>query len=111
MRGSQTSTAWQRGDDAGSPTKGLEAFSMVWGGWLVSQEWWRKELWRTISPDGTTFEQYLQRRRGSFRADANDYMLQARTWQQHDVGGTPGFGGDVDLALRSIKGRVLYTPS
>ena len=106
-----TDPAWQAGDYTAPPTKGLEAFSMVWAGWLYSQEWWRQELWRTISPAGTTFEQYLQRRRGSFRADANDYILQARTWQRHDVGATPGFGGDVERALRSIKARVLYMPS
>jgi homoserine O-acetyltransferase len=106
-----TDPSWQNGDYAAPPTKGLEAFSMVWAGWLYSQEWWRKELWRTISPQETTFEQYLERRRRSFRADANDYILQARTWQQHDVGGTPGFGGDVERALGSIKVRVLYMPS
>src|SRR6185295_7601059 len=89
-----TDPAWQAGDYAAPPTKGLEAFSMVWAGWLYSQEWWRKELWRMISPAGTTFDQYLERRRGSFRADANDYILQARMWQRHDVGGTPGFDGD-----------------
>jgi homoserine O-acetyltransferase len=27
------------------------------------------------------------------------------------VGGTPGFGGDVERALRAIKVRVLYMPS
>jgi homoserine O-acetyltransferase/O-succinyltransferase len=106
-----TDPAWQGGDYSSPPTKGLEAFSMVWTGWLYSQEWWRKEMWRTIAPEGTTFEQYVQRRRGSFRADANDYLLQARTWQRHDVGSTPGFGGDVERALRSIKVRVLYMPS
>ena len=106
-----TDPAWQGGDYASPPAKGLEAFSMVWAGWLYSQEWWRKELWRTIAPEGTTFDQYLQRRRGSFRADANDYILQARTWQRHDVGTTPGFGGDVERALKSIKVRVLYLPS
>ena len=74
-----TDPAWQNGDYRAPPTKGLEAFSMVWAGWLYSQEWWRKELWRT--------------------------------WQRHDVGGTPGFGGDVERALRSIKVRVLYMPS
>ena len=106
-----TDPTWQGGDYTAPPAKGLEAFSMVWAGWLYSQEWWRQELWRTISPAGTTFEQYVQRRRGSFRADANDYILQARTWQRHDVGETPGFGGDVAKALGSIKARVLYMPS
>ncbi len=106
-----TDPAWQDGNYTQPPAKGLQAFGMVWAGWLYSQEWWRRELWRTITPPDTTFEQYVERRRNSFRADANDYILQARTWQRHDVGTTPGFGGDVEKALRSIKVRVLYMPS
>ena len=33
------------------------------------------------------------------------------TWEQHDVGGTAGFGGDLPKALGSIKAQVLYMPS
>ncbi len=106
-----TDPAWQNGDYATPPTKGLEAFGMVWAGWLYSQEWWRRELWRTKTPAGTTFDQAWQAFRRRFSADANDYILQARTWQRHDVGATPGFDGDVERALRSIRTRVLYMPS
>lgn len=103
--------AWQGGDYATPPKTGLEAFSMVWTGWLYSQEWWRRDLWRTIAPAGTTFDQFVERRRGSFTADANDYILQARTWQRHDIGTTPGFNGSIEAALRAIKVPVLYMPS
>ena len=108
-----TDPAFQNGDYNTPPTKGLEAFSVVWLAWLYSQEWWRRELWRPSAPPGTTFEQYLQNRRTHFitGADANDLILQMRTWERHDVGTTPGFGGDVEKALRSIKVPVLYMPS
>src|SRR6266508_3389759 len=76
--------AWHEGDYTTPPVKGLEAFGMVWAGWLYSQEWWRQELWRTNSAPGTTFEQAWQAFRKRFSADANDYILQARTWQRHD---------------------------
>ena len=101
------------GDFTSPPKKGLEAFGMVWAGWLYSQEWWRKELWKASAPAGTTLEQYLQRFRTNFipGADANDLILQARTWEKHDVGQTPGFNGDVEKALRSIKVPFLYMPS
>ena len=99
------------GDYVVPPKAGLEAFGMVWAGWLYSQEWWRRELWRTNTPPGTTFEQVVQTMRTRFNADANNYILQARTWQRHDVGGTPGFGGDVEKALRSIRVPLLYMPS
>jgi homoserine O-acetyltransferase len=103
--------AFKGGDYKSPPVKGLEAFGAVWAGWLYSQEWWRRELWRTNTPEGTTFEKMLELNRKRFKADANNYILQARTWEQHDVGKTPGFGGDVERALRSIRVPLLYMPS
>jgi homoserine O-acetyltransferase len=105
--------AFQGGDYTAPPTKGLEAFGTVWAAWLFSQEWWRRELWRTNTQPGTTFEQVLTRYRTRFipGADANDLILQMRTWERHDVGTTPGFNGDVERALRSIKVPLLYMPS
>jgi homoserine O-acetyltransferase len=105
--------AFQNGDYTAPPTKGLEAFATVWTAWLFSQEWWRKELWRASSPPGTTFEQTLHEFRTNFipGADANNLILQCRTWEKHDVGTTPGFNGDVEKALRSIKAPFLYMPS
>jgi homoserine O-acetyltransferase len=104
---------FQGGDYKTEPAKGLEAFGTVWAAWLYSQEWWRKELWRASRPPGTTFEQVLDRFRTRFipGADANDLILQCRTWEKHDVGTTPGFGGDVERALKSIKVPLLYMPS
>jgi homoserine O-acetyltransferase len=103
--------AFKGGDYASPPAKGLEAFGTVWAAWLYSQEWWRRELWRSTVPAGTTFEQVFVRYRTRFSADANDYILQARTWERHNVGDTPGFEGDVERALRSIKVPLLYMPS
>jgi homoserine O-acetyltransferase len=103
--------AFQNGDYTAPPRKGLEAFGMVWAAWLYSQEWWRRELWRNPSRPGATFEQVMNGFRTRFSADSNDYILQARTWQHHDVGSGPGFGGDVERALRSIKVPLLYMPS
>ena len=101
------------GDYTAQPAKGISAFGMVWAGWLYSQEWWRKELWKSSVPAGTSLDKYLDRFRNNFlnSADANDLILQARTWQRHDVGTTPGFNGDVEKALRSIKVPLLYMPS
>jgi homoserine O-acetyltransferase len=108
-----TDAAFANGDYVTPPTKGIEAFAVVWMGWLYSQEWWRRELWKGSAPPGTTFEQFLESRRKNFisGADANNLILQMRTWEQHDVGKTPGFDGDVERALRSIKIPVLYMPS
>ena len=103
---------FQNGDYTAQPAKGLSAFGMVWAGWLYSQEWWRRELWKTTASN-VTLEQEIEHFRSSFipGADANNLILQMRTWEHHDVGTTPGFNGDVEKALRSIKVPFLYMPS
>jgi homoserine O-acetyltransferase len=108
-----TDATFNNGDYVAPPAKGIAAFGMVWLGWLYSQEWWRKELWKGTAAPGTTLEQYIDRRGNNFisGADANDLILQVRTWERHNVGTTPGFNGDVERALRSIKVPFLYMPS
>jgi homoserine O-acetyltransferase/O-succinyltransferase len=108
-----TDPAFANGDYKEQPKKGLEAFAVVWTGWLFSQEWWRRELWREGAKPETTFEQVLHNFRTNFipGADANNLILQMRTWEKHDVGTTPGFSGDVERALKSIKVPFLYMPS
>ena len=107
-----TDPAFNGGDYTAPPRKGIEAYGMVWLGWLYSQEWWRREMWKSTAPD-RTLQQEIENRRRTFFAnnDANDLILQARTWQRHDVGTTHGFDGDVERALRSISVPVLYMPS
>jgi homoserine O-acetyltransferase/O-succinyltransferase len=108
-----TDPVFANGEYKEQPKKGLEAFAVVWTGWLFSQEWWRKELWREGAKPGTTFQSFVNDLRTNFipGADANNLILQMRTWEVHDVGTTPGFGGDVEKALRSIKVPFLYMPS
>jgi homoserine O-acetyltransferase len=109
----ETDCTFNGGDYKTEPVKGIEAFNLMWTGWLFSQEWWRRELWRTDSKPGTTLQQYIQTMRTNFipGADANDLILQMRTWESNDVGATPRFHGDVEKALASIKAPVLYMPS
>lgn len=95
------------------PRKGLQTFGAIWAGWLFSQGWWREELWRADAPPGATFRTVFEGLYKDFipGGDANDIILQMRTWEGHDVGGTPGLGGDVKKALASIKVPLLYMPS
>jgi homoserine O-acetyltransferase len=108
-----TDPVFLNGEYKEQPKKGIEAFAIVWTAWLFSQEWWRKEMWREGAKPGTTFESFVNELKTNFipGADANNLILQMRTWEKHDVGTTPGFGGDVEKALGSIKAPFLYMPS
>jgi homoserine O-acetyltransferase len=101
------------GDYKEEPKVGIEATGLVWAAWLYSPQWWRDELWKMNAKPGTTFEDVLNRMRTDFfrGKDANDLILQMRTWEKNDVGATPGFGGDEKKALGSIKAPFLYMPS
>jgi homoserine O-acetyltransferase len=105
--------AFGKGDYKAEPLQGIRTTSLIWLGWLYSQEWWRQELWKSDNPPGTSFQQAVDKYVSEFfeGRDANDLILQMRTWEKHDVGGTPPFAGDTEAALRSIKVPVLYMPS
>jgi homoserine O-acetyltransferase/O-succinyltransferase len=109
----ETDDAFKNGDYTEEPVKGIQSFSLVWTAWLFSQEWWHQELWKTEEPAGTTLAQVIEHYKTHFipGADANNLILQMRTWEKHDVGTTPGFAGDLQKALGSIKAQVLYMPS
>ncbi len=100
--------AFAAGRYTAPPGKGLAAWSAHWAAWVWSQEWWRTGLYKS---QGATVDAVIAGRvaRDAGR-DANNLIAQARAWQRHDVGATPGVGGDVEKALRSIRARVLYMP-
>ena len=91
---------------------GIEAFSRSVG-WLVStklHQWWRQELWRTDPSLGGTFDAVVDQFRHHFipDADANNLILQMRTWEKHDVGTTSRFTATSRRRSKSIKVPVLY---
>jgi homoserine O-acetyltransferase len=109
----ESDTGFRQGDYATSPRQGIHLFGLVWAGWLTSQQWWHDELWRGPTwPPGDDYQSVAGYFSDSLFAglDANDLILQAETWRHHDVGATPGFGGDLARALAAIRARVLYLP-
>jgi homoserine O-acetyltransferase len=108
IRALTTDPAFAGGRYTAPPVKGLAAWSAHWAAWVWSQEWWRRELYK---PQGATVDEVIAARTArDANRDANNLITQARAWQRHDVGDTPGFGGDHEKALASIRARVLYMP-
>lgn len=103
-------SAWNGGRYEKPPEVGLKALARHWASWGVSQEWWRRETYRELGYE--SIEAWLvQAEAGWLQRDANNVLWQAKMWQRHDVGDTPGFDGDFEKALRSVKARVLFMPS
>jgi homoserine O-acetyltransferase len=102
--------AFAEGDYSAPPLVGLRAYGAVWAGWLFSQEWWRRELWRELGATSAAAA-YQEIVEGFTGSAANDHVCHVRTWQAHDVGTTPGYDGDVTSALQAIRCPVLYLPS
>jgi homoserine O-acetyltransferase/O-succinyltransferase len=108
----ESDTAFRKGDYSAPPTRGLRLFGLVWAGWLTSQQWWHDELWKGPGwPPADSYDEVVSYLSDGFTGlDANDLILQAETWQQHDVGATGGSQGSIERALGSIRARVLYMP-
>ncbi|RKN47194.1 alpha/beta fold hydrolase [Streptomyces hoynatensis] len=104
-------SAYAGGDYAEPPRAGLRAFSRVYAGWGLSQAFYWRHTYRDLGFAG--IEEFLT---GVWEPtfgdwDANDLLAMMDTWQHADVGGTPGFGGDTEAALASIKARAMILPS
>ena len=109
----ESDTAFRAGDYAAPPKQGIRLFGLIWAGWLTSQQWWHDESWKGPTwPPGDSYESVVSYFSDSLIAglDANDLILQAETWQHHDVAAIPGLQGGLERALGSIRARVLYMP-
>ena len=92
------------------PEIGLRAGGAHWASWGWSQEWFRLGLYKEMGLKDTYdvinwFEDFV------LTWDANNLIALAKTWQNNNIGDTPGFNGDYAKALGSIKADVLYMPS
>ncbi|HEU0101449.1 MAG TPA: alpha/beta fold hydrolase [Mycobacteriales bacterium] len=97
-------------DPARPPADGLRAFGRIYAGWGLSQAfYWQREY---VRMGYSSLEDFLI---GFWEGywldrDPNDLLAMMWTWQHGDVGRTPGFDGDTEAALRSIRCPVLSMP-
>jgi len=96
---------------ARTPEEGLRAMGRIYAGWALSQTFYRREMWRGLG--FASLEDFLVRSwEASFlRRDARDLMAQLWTWQNGDISANDLFRGDLEMALSSIKAKVLLMPS
>ena len=106
----QTDVAWQEGWYDEQPNKGLRAVGRVYAGWGLSQAFYREKLY--IEMGYSSLEDFLVAFWEGFflRKDANNLLAMLWTWQNGNIGNTPGFEGDFEKALSAIKAKAIVMP-
>lgn len=106
----QADSAWEAGWYKEQPTKGLRAVARVYAGWGFSQAFYREKTY--IQQGYSSLEDFLVAFWEGFflRRDANNLLTMLWTWQNGDIGKTPGFDGNFEQALGAIKAKAIVMP-
>jgi len=93
------------------PTKALRAFSRIYAGWAMSQDWYRAGL-HLSSTGAKTLEEFLTDKwePGYHETGAPNLYAQALTWLHGDISDNELYGGDLVKALNAIRASVLLLP-
>lgn len=108
-----TDAAWQEGLYTTQPVKGLRAVGRVYAGWGLSQAFYWQQLYKQDPFDYASLEDFLVGFWEGFflSKDANNLLTMAWTWQNGDIGQTPGFDGSHERALASITAKAFVMPA
>jgi homoserine O-acetyltransferase len=102
----QADAAWNKGDYATPPQKGLRAFARVYVAWAYSHRFFGDGLYRELG--FSTLENLMRDwEEDHLRWDANDLLSKIWTWQHADISKNRIYGGDFSRALRSIRARAI----
>jgi len=87
----------------------LETAMRLWSGWLSGVIVRTPEMQKSLFPNNMDEIAFLKgvQDAGWKRIEAIDWVYQTWAYDAHNVGTTPGFGGDYFKALKSIKARTL----
>ena len=103
--------AFDGGDYAAPPIRGIRAFARVYAGWAWSQTFFRQRLdaERLGQPSLEAFLTDVWE--PSFLShDANDLLAMLATWQAADISADPRFAGDLGRALAAITAKTVVMP-
>jgi len=103
---------WRNGWYESQPTTGLRAMARVYAGWGFSQEFYRQRAYESVPLDYGSLEDFLV---GFWEAlflkrDANNLLAMLWTWQNADLGATPGWSG-IESALAGIRAASVIVPA
>ena len=97
--------AWKGGDYDAPPEKGIR----LWRDILQLLSARTPDMYSAQFKNGMDVLPWMEAQETALLKafDANDWIYQTWAYQSHDVGTTPGFGGDTAKALASIKAKTL----
>ena len=104
--------AWKGGWYESSPTRGLRALARVYAGWGFSQAFYWNQVYKELGY--SSLEDFLVGFWEGFfldDRDANNLLTMLWTWQNADVGLTPGHNDSQTHALASIRAKALVMPA
>ncbi|MFF4776382.1 alpha/beta fold hydrolase [Microtetraspora fusca] len=104
--------AWNGGWYREQPWTGLRALARVYAGWGFSQQFYRERVYEREPLGYASLEDFLVGFwEGLFiKRDANNLLAMLWTWQNADVGRTPGVGG-TEEALARIRMPSIIMPA
>jgi homoserine O-acetyltransferase len=105
----ESDPAFLGGEYRDQPHVGLAQVRLIYDSWVVSQEFYRRNL--HLSETYKTTQAYLDRPFQGVPRDANDVLAQVQTWQHADISDNERFNGDFAAALGAITARSIVMPS
>jgi homoserine O-acetyltransferase len=105
----QADSNWQDDHCVGVPERGLRAFARVYVGWAYSEAFFRDGLYQELGfpTIEALFEDWEN---DHLRFDARDLVSMLDTWRFANIGAIDKYGGNTELALKSIQARTLLVP-
>jgi homoserine O-acetyltransferase/O-succinyltransferase len=104
--------AFQEGWYEKPPTRGMCVMARVYAGWGLSLAFYWQRLYQTEMGYSSLRGLSDLLWEGFFLPkDADNLLGVLRTWQNGDIGKTPGFDGDFERALGAITARAIVMPA